>query len=205
MSGLSLMLMIGIGVFWLQTSEQRRRVGVLAKHLASTQVEKILGTLIDGYLQALEEKDPQRQQQAWEVLTRQEQQLVEQFQRFADGFAKESAEDTRVSTLPLSLPFFDRLFPAYTFDMRKALALHAEAIRTACAPPEVQGDARRDLAFTMTAELLLMQHTCHWFGKTRTIASVRLVTRHKTQYEQVLESVQPGTRRAYLKLIGSQA
>lgn len=205
MSGLSWILIIGAGIFWLQTNEQRRRVSLLAKHLAPTQVEKILGSLMDGYLKVLEYQDPERQQHAWNALNRQEQQLIEHFQRFADGFAKESAEATRVSTLPLGLPFADRILPTYTFDMRQALALHAQAIRAACAPEGLYGDARRDLAFTMTAELLLMQHTCHWFGKSRTIASVRLVTRHKTQYDQVLAAVAPATLRAYLKLLGSNA
>ena len=107
-----------------------------------------------------------------------------------------------MSTLPLGLPLLDRILPAYTFDMRQALALHAQAIRAACAPEGLDAAARRDFAFTMTAELLLLQHTWQWFGRTRTNASNRLVTRHKTQYEQVLASVAPTTRRAYLKLIG---
>ena len=64
MSGLSWILIIGAGIFWLQTNEQRRRMGLLAKHLAPTRVEKILGTLIDGYLKALEFQDPERQQHA---------------------------------------------------------------------------------------------------------------------------------------------
>ncbi len=40
MSGLSWILIIGAGIFWLQTNEQRRRMGLLAKHLAPTRVEK---------------------------------------------------------------------------------------------------------------------------------------------------------------------
>ena len=31
MSGLSWILIIGAGIFWLQTNEQRRRMGLLAK------------------------------------------------------------------------------------------------------------------------------------------------------------------------------
>ena len=203
MDGLSWFLIAAIGVFWLQTQVQRQRVGLLAKHLASTQVEKILGTLIDGYLNAAAETNPERQQQMWLQLNQQEQRLVEHFQRFVDGFAKEPAEQTRVSTLPWALPYFDRIFPRYSFDMREALQLHAQAIRSACATDELQGAARRDRAFTMTAELLLMQHTCHWFGKSRTVASVRLLARHKTPYEKVLQSVQPSTRQAYLRLVGA--
>lgn len=203
MDALSWFLIIAIGVFWLQTHLQRQRVGLLAKHLAPTQVEKILGTLIDGYLNAAAQTDPQRQEQMWLQLNQQEQRLVEHFQRFVDGFAKEPAQETRVSTLPWALPFFERIFPQYSFDMREALKLHAQAIRSACAPDEARGAQRRDMAFTMTAELLLMQHTCHWFGKTRTVASIRMIARHKTQYEQVLRSVQPSTRQAYLRLIGA--
>ncbi len=202
MDGLSWFFIAAIGVFWLQTHLQRQRVGLLAKHLAPTQVERILGTLIDGYLNAAAEPDPQRQEQMWLQLNQQEQRLVEHFQRFADGFATEPAQATRVSTLPCALPYFERLFPRYSFDMRQALQMHAQAIRSACAPEHVRGKERRDMAFTMTAELLLMQHTCHWFGKTRAVASIRMMARHKTQYEQVLQAVQPGTRQAYLRLIG---
>ena len=97
MSGLSWILIIGAGIFWLQTNEQRRRMGLLAKHLAPTRVEKILGTLIDGYLKALELQDPERQQHAWNALGRQEQELVEHFHRNDEGFSTESAEATRVS------------------------------------------------------------------------------------------------------------
>lgn len=203
MDFLTWVILIAIGVYVLQGVEQRRRVRLLAQHLAPTKVEKILGTLIDGYMRALEEKDTQRQQQVWAILNQQEQSLVTEFQRFADSFAKAPIEETRVSTLPLALPYFDRVLPQYTFDMREALQLHAQGIRDACALPDlVGGDLRKEMAFTMTAELLLMQHSCHWFGRTRTVASMRLLARHKTQYEQVLQSVSANTRRAYKKMVG---
>ena len=48
-------------------------------------------------------------------------------------------------------------------------------------------------ARTVLAELYLMQHTCHWFCRSRTVASMRLLARHKTAYEQVLQSVAPAT------------
>jgi hypothetical protein len=53
----------------------------------------------------------------------------------------------------------------------------------------------------LSAELYLMQHTCHWFCKSRTVASARLLARHKTSYQQVLESVSPQTRQAYEALL----
>ena len=200
-------IVISIGIYVLQGIEQRRRVRLLAQHLMPTRVEKLMGHLIEGYLRALDEKDPQRQQQVWAVLDNTEKALVEQFQGFADNFAKENTADTRISTLPLALPYFDRLFSGHTLDMRAALQLHAQAIRAACTPESVTEDItqeeRKRLAFTMTAELLLMQHTCHWFCKTRTIASMRLLARHKTSYEQVQQSVAPATQRAYRKLLGS--
>ena len=55
----------------------------------------------------------------------------------------------------------------------------------------------------MSAELFLMQHTCHWFCKSKTVASARLMARHKTTYEQVLASVAPATRDAYQKLLAA--
>jgi hypothetical protein len=63
-------------------------------------------------------------------------------------------------------------------------------------------DERRKRAFTLTAEIFLMQHSCHWFCKSLTVASVRLLARHQTAYEQVLASVSSATRDAYLRLIG---
>ena len=191
-----------IAVYVLQGVEPRRRVRLLGSHLAPTQIEKLMGGLIEGYMRALDEKDPERQKQVWAILDNSEKTLADQLQRLADSFGKENAEDTRVSTLPLALPYFDRLLPAYTFDMREALRMHAHAVREACAPDDVDMATRKRMAYTMTAELLLLQHTCHWFCKSRTIASMRLMARQKTSYEQVLQSVSPSTRTAYERLVG---
>jgi hypothetical protein len=56
----------------------------------------------------------------------------------------------------------------------------------------------------MTAELLLMQHTCHWFCKSRTVASARVMARHQTPYVQIVASVSPETRAAYMALTGAR-
>lgn len=191
-----------IGVYVLKGMEHRRRVRLLGAHLAPTQVEKLMGGLIEGYMRALDEKEPERSKQVWAILDNSEKTLADQLQRLADSFAKENAQDTRVSVLPLALPYFDRLMPAHTFDMREALKLHAKAVRAACAPDDVDLATRKRMAFTMTAELLLLQHTCHWFCKSRTIASMRLIARQKTPYEQVLKSVSRSTLAAYEKLVG---
>jgi hypothetical protein len=50
--------------------------------------------------------------------------------------------------------------------------------------------------------MLLMQHTCHWFCKSKTVASARLMARHKTTHQQVVDAVSPETRREYVRLIG---
>ena len=192
-----------IAVYVLQGIEHRRRVRLLGAHLAPTQVEKLMGGLIEGYMRALDEKDDARRKQVWHVLQSNEKTLADQLQRLADTFGKEDIQFTRVSTLPLALPYFDRLMPNHTFDMREALKMHAQAVRQACAPDEeVDLATRKQMAFTMTAELLLLQHTCHWFCKTRTIASMRLMARQKTTYEQVLQSVSRSTRKAYQSLVG---
>jgi hypothetical protein len=193
-----------IAVYVLQNIEHRRRVRLLGAHLAPTQVEKLMGGLIEGYMRALDEKDSERSKQVWAILDNNEKTLADQLQRLSTTFAEESAQETRVSTLPLALPYFDRLMPSHTFDMREALKMHAQAVRAACAPDDMDLEARKRLAFTMTAELLLLQHTCHWFCKTRTVASMRLIARQKTPYEQVLQSVSSSTRKAYQRLIGQK-
>jgi hypothetical protein len=50
--------------------------------------------------------------------------------------------------------------------------------------------------------MLLLQHSCHWFCKSKSVASARVLVRHQTPYAQVLASVSPETRRAYLDLLG---
>ena len=202
MDFLTWIIVASIAVYVLQGVEHRRRVRLLGAHLAPTQVEKLMGGLIEGYMRALDEKDPERRQQVWAILSNSEKSLADQLQRLVSSFEQEPEADTRVSTLPLALPYFDRLMPTYTFDMRQALKLHARAVRNACAPDDVDPETRKRMAFTMSAELLLLQHTCHWFCKTRTIASMRLIARQKTNYEQVLQSVARSTLSDYQKLVG---
>lgn len=100
----------------------------------------------------------------------------------------------------MALPLANTLFPAATFDVRKAFAIHAKGIADAAAntldqPPKAK-------AFMMSAELFLMQHTCHWFCKSKIVASARMMARHQTSYQLALESVSPSTREAYRQLIG---
>ena len=196
-----LALMTATGVYALKSSQQRKRITLLGSHLSQYQIEKLMETLSDGYLRALGEKDAARREQVWTLLATSEAQLCSQFSRFVAEFAKVDEVSTRVSKIPVAVPFANQLLSAATFDLRKVFAVHAKGL--AQAAQNTDGRSPRDKAFTMSAELYLMQHTCHWFCKSKTVASARLMARHKTTYEQVLASVAPATRDAYRALTGA--
>jgi hypothetical protein len=194
----TLVTCVAIAVYILKLSEERRRIALLGSHLGQYQIEKLMETLTDGYLRALGEKEPERREQVWNQLASTELKLCEQFTRFATGFSKVDEVDARASKLPIAVPFIAKLFPGLTFDMRKMLAVHAQGILQTA-----ENSAQRtpkDKAFTMSAELFLMQHSCHWFCKSKTVASARMLVRHKTSHEQLVASVSPETRAAYLAL-----
>ena len=196
---LLLALFLSAGTWVLNAKEQRKRIALLGSHLAHYQIEKLMQTLTDGYLRALGENQEERRQQIWQLLSTTESQLSEQFGRFAAEFGRLSAADTRVSRLAIALPFADKVLPAFTFDMRQALAIHAKGIAHV-----VQNTGHlspKDRAYMMTAELFLMQHTCHWFCKSKTIATARMLARHQTPHEQLVASVSAETRKAYRTLI----
>jgi len=196
---LILAILIATGTFMLNAKEQRKRIVLLGSHLANYQIEKLMEALTDGYLRALGESTDERRDQIWSLLSTTELQLSEQFNRFAADFAKMSEEGTRVSRLSMAFPFVEKLLPALTFDMRKALAIHARGISHV-----VQNTGHlspKDRAYMMTAELFLMQHTCHWFCKSKTIATARMLARHQTPHEQLVAAVSAETRKAYTTLI----
>ncbi|SDP44057.1 hypothetical protein SAMN05216303_104290 [Rhodoferax sp. OV413] len=196
-----LAILVAIGIFVLNGQDQRRRIALLGSHLSQYQIEKLMEALTQGYLRALGEKDEERRTQIWNLLSTTETQLCEQFSRFATSFARVPAEETRVSKIAFAIPYIDKLLPQATFDLRQAFAIHAKGMADT-----VQNTAQRspkDKAFTMSAELFLMQHTCHWFCKSKVVASARMLARHQTAYAQLLEAVSPGTRKAYSSLIES--
>ena len=205
MDFLTLAIIVTTVVYILKKQEQKQHTQLLAQHLSRFQIEKLMANLMEGYLRVIAEKDEQRRAQIWPVLANTESSLVSQFQRFADEFATLPAEQTRASTLPLALPYMTRVLPSATMDVRAAMKLHAQAMAAARVGEAVDEQERKSRAFTMTAELMLMQHTCHWFCRSRTIASMRLLARHKTAYEQVLQSVSPATLKAYEKLVNSRS
>ena len=187
--------------FWLlRSQDQGRRIALLGSHLGEYQIEKHMETLTQGYLRALGEADVERREQIWALLRPTEQALSNQFERFAAGFAKVQAPQARISRLPFDLPLVARLLPAATFDLRQALAIHASGIGNAV---QGQGEASaRSKAYTLSAEMFLMQHTCHWYCKSRTVASARMLARHQTSYRQLIAAVAPATRASYCSLLG---
>ncbi len=195
-----LFMVVAFGAYQLKAKTQRKRIALLASHLGRYQVEKLMESLTQGYLRALGEKDPERQTQIWNMLAVSEEQLVDQFQRFAADFSTVDVADARVSKLPVFLPEADRFFPDNTFDMRKMLNVHAQGIERVV--KNTQGRSPRDKAYTLSAELFLMQHSCHWYCRSKSIASARMLARHQTPYAQLLASVDPQTREAYLAVIG---
>lgn len=191
---------IVVGASILKSVDQRRRIALLGSHLGHYQIEKLMENLTEGYLRCLGEDDVERRAQIWALLDSTEQKLSAQFDSFAAEFASIDASETRVSKLPLAIPYAHQFFPALTFDLRKAFAIHARGIADV-----MRNEAHRSSkakAFTMSAELFLMQHTCHWYCKSKTVASARMLARHKTSYQQLIDSVSPGTRKAYLALVG---
>ena len=197
-----LLVVLFVGAFALKRQDQRRRIGLLGEHLQHYRIEGLMETLLDGYLRALDEDDPTRADAVWGHLHNNERELAEQFERVAADIGKLTAEVARVSTLPWSIPFGVQLFPAASFDLRAMFRVHADGISRA-ADEAVDAD-RKHRAFTMSAEIYLMQHTCHWFCRSKTVASARLVGRHRTTYAQVLAAVSPQTRAAYESVLGGR-
>jgi hypothetical protein len=200
MESLTLVALIVIGAYLLKSRDQRHRIALLGAHLGNYQIEKLMENLTEGYLRCLGEDDPARREQIWALLSTTEEKLSTQFDSFAAEFARVEEPEARVSRLPVAIPYLHQFFPGTTFDLRKAFVIHARGISDV-----MKNDAGRSpkaKAFTLSAELFLMQHTCHWFCKSKTVASARMLARHKTSYQQVLDAVSPQTRNAYRELTG---
>lgn len=194
-----LAILFATGVWLLKSRDQRRRIVLLGSSLGSYRIEKLMEDLTQGYLRCLGEDDPERREQIWGLLNTTEEALANQFTRFAAEFARADEAETRVSTLPIAIPFAHKLFPRATFDLRKAFAIHARGIADAASNRQQQTPKGR--AYTMSAELFLMQHSCHWFCRSKTVASARMFARHQTRYEQLVAAVAPETRKAYNALL----
>ena len=185
---------------WMQKSKlQQQRKALLGRQLQPYQIEKYMETLTEGYLRALGESSAERQASIWALMASSEDALNTQFQKFVLDFSKQEAESTQVSTWPLCLPYAEKIAPHAVFDMRKILSMHAHGI--ASATDNTAQRSSKDKAFTLMAELLLMQHSCHWFCKSKTVASARMMARHQPRYPQLIAAVSPETRHNYRNLI----
>ena len=109
------------------------------------------------------------------------------------------AAAARWSTLPLALPLAAKFFPRATADFRSLLQIHSKGVDAVVR--NQAGVPQKERAFVLTAELLLLQHSCHWFCRSKALASARSMARHKTPHSQLLASVSAPTREAYLQLL----
>ena len=195
----TLLLLTAAGIYILKSKDQKRRIGLLGRVLGKQQIEKMMETLTQGYQRALSEPDTARQTQILDLQNVTELALSEQFNRFVAEFSGVDGLEARVSKIGFAIPYADKIFPGTTFDLRQALSIHASGLSQAIDNPMGLNPKRR--AFHISAELFLMQHTCHWFCRSKTVASARLLARHKTSYAQLVDAVLPETRKAYRALI----
>jgi hypothetical protein len=194
---LSLLLILAACIHWLNGQGQRQRTALLAEHLRPHHIEKLMEQLTSAYMRALGEADTERQHQILQLQREAEQQLAAEFQSLAHEFAKLPAPVTR--GFKLALPYIDQLSPKASFDMRRLLEAHAKGIHLAV--NNTQDLPPKQRAFRMMGEMFLMQHSCHWFCKSKTIASARMLAKHQTRYEQALDAVSPETRAAYWQVL----
>ena len=198
---LSLLVTLGLVLHWFNSQDRRERTALLASQLRPFQIERLMQQLTEAYMRALGESDAERQAQVLQAQHAAEAQLAEQFQSLARAFAQLPAPQAR--TLKLALPGIDKVLPQATFDTRRVLQVHADGI--ARVVRNDSGRAPRERAYTLMAEMFLMQHSCHWFCRSKTIASARMLAQHQTHYEQALQAVSPETREAYQALVQGPA
>ncbi|MFT7402089.1 MAG: hypothetical protein ACI83N_001687 [Hydrogenophaga sp.] len=188
-----------VSLHLLNRQQQQLRIQRLAALLRPLGLEKLMEQLNTGYLRALGEHDPARSQPIWDLLAESERRFGEQLQRLADGAARMDAEQTRVSRWPVWAALAARWLPANSFDLRELLRIHAHGVAEVLHNP--QGLARRDQAFMLSADMLLLQHSCQMYCRSRGVASARLLARHQTSHAQALGAASPTTRKAYRALL----
>jgi len=191
--------LMAVAALVFKSREQSQRIALLGSFMVKFRIETLLENVLSGYQRALGEASEERQAQVWRYLEPTEELLSEQFGSFVLAFAEVYEARARVSRLPVALPFVIQAVPSVTFDLRKLLSVHGHGIARALA--NAQGLSAKGKAFVMMAELLLMQHSCHWFCRSKIVASARMLARHQTSYEQLLAAVSPETRKAYMAVL----
>lgn len=179
---------------------QRSRIALLGRHLGSLQLERHMETLTQGYARAIREQSENRQLQVLETFAQTERAMAAQVRSLADAMQKESPQAASVCALSFCIPYIERFLPAVTRDFRELLHIHAAGLRHVV-DNEEHWDAK-ERAYHLAAELYLLQHSCHWFCKSRAVADARLMLRHQVNHRKVLDSVSAVTRSAYLRWQG---
>lgn len=192
-------------VAWLlvRARYQRSHIAVLGQHLAGLQLERHMETLTQGYSRAIHEDSDTRQLQVLETFAPTERAVAAQVQSLAEAMQKESPQAASMGALRFCVPYVERFLPTATRDFRELLHIHAAGLRHVV-DNEAGWDAK-SRAYHLSAELYLLQHSCHWFCKSRIVADARLIRRHQVHYQKVLDSVSAATRTAYLRWLAGNA
>ncbi len=193
------LLFFAFGAFVIKNAEQRQRIAWLGAILGPIRLEKNMEILATGYMRALAESDPERSEPIWRMLESTEATLVQQLERLVRDGQGLTPVQARISRWSMALPMATRLFPDASFDLRDALRVHAAGFAEGVTNAE--GLPRKQQARRLLAEMFLFQHTCHWYCRSKAVASARLMMRHQTTYEQALALVAPSTRRAFEALL----
>lgn len=188
-----------VSLHLLNHQQQQLRIRRLAALLQPLGLEKLMEQLSTGYLRALGENDPVRNEPIWNLLAESQQRFGDQLQRLAADAARLSPDQTRISHWPVWAGLAARWLPGNTFDLRKLLSIHARGVAEVLLNP--QGMERRAQAFMMSAEMLLFQHSCQMYCRSKGVASARLLAHHQTSHAQALDAVSPRTRSAYRTLL----
>jgi len=194
------LLVVAVAWHMLRMRYQRARISLLGRHLANMKLERHMETLTQGYTRAIHEDSESRQLQVLDTFTQTENVVAANVQTLADAMQKESPRDTAMGPFAFCVPYVERVAPeAALRDFRALLHIHATGLRAVIA-----NDAGLDpktRAFHIAAELYLLQHSCHWFCKSRAVADARLLMRHKVDHKKVIESVSSATRAAYTQWV----
>lgn len=192
------LLILLVGLWWVvQRHDQARRIAFLSQQLEGLQLERHMQTLTQGYLRVLGEDDAERRSQGWAGYCGIETAAASQLETLARRVSGAPTELTRIGKWLLHVPYVERINAAATRDFRALLSLHAEGLRAVVDNTAGLGPKQR--AYRLSAELLLFQHSCHWFCKSRALADARLAAAHHVTHAKVLESVSEVTRRAYMR------
>lgn len=190
-----ILLLLALGWQVLRVRYQRTHIVLLGRHLASLQLERHMETLTDGYTRAIHEESETRRLQVLDMFAQTERAVAAQSQSLADAMQKESLQAASLVALPFCLPYAEQFLPAVTRDFRELLHIHAAGLRHVV--DNESGWDAKTRAYHLSAELYLLQHSCHWYCKSRTVADARLQMRHQVNHQKVLESVSDVTRLAY--------